>query len=326
MLHKKQTKGKLSSGHRFRISTAPYSASTSASLLLPQSKTVSGRTLERKTAKFQQEYLASITSYSTTQKQELETVRREIGWSGAYVGSEAIWEAVGLLGDDSPEDEWIDDPENEFHSLSISVLKQIGLGNLSQSWAERLAREKSSWEREMTQLYEAFLTFNRTGPPPALPDSSSLCPQNFSILCIHLTTRENRTFTYLDEETPRVVTLARHGYFSPTPTSPSCAIHVDVLRYCVALRRHASMTSLQAIATAMCEVHNVIYSRHIRSQLSAALDVYLAITRMLDSRLARVLSRDDPDWRMANACAACTYHVSGFYRNGERELKNCFYS
>ncbi|KAB5589883.1 hypothetical protein CTheo_6666 [Ceratobasidium theobromae] len=310
MLHKKQQKGKLSSGHRYRVSNAPYTLSeSSTSLLLPKSKSVSGRTLERNTTKFQQEYQASIANYSKTQKQDLEAVRQEIGWSGAYDESKFIWEAVDVLGDDGPEDEWIDDPENEFHSLSISVLKQVGLGNLSQSWAERLAREKFSWDQEITQVCDAFLMFNRTGPPPVVPDSSASCAPPFSILCINLTSRQNILFNYPDNETSRVVTLARHGYFSPTPTSPSCAVHVDVLRYCVALRRHASMTSLQAIAMAICEIHNVIYSRHIRAQLSAALDVYLVINRMLDSRLAKALFRDDPNWRMANACTACTYHL-----------------
>lgn len=31
---------------------------------------------------------------------------------------------------------------------------------------------------------------------------------------------------------------------------------------------------------------------------------------MVDSRLAKVMARDDPDWRMANACSACNYRVS----------------
>lgn len=154
----------------------------------------------------------------------------------------------------------------------------MGASRFSQSWKERLERERFAWEQQITVLCDAFLAFSRRGPPSTPPlacDSSS--PPKFSITCIHLTgqfdkhlfqypvysnhllasEKLKRTFIPGHEDNTLVQTLARYGYFTPTPTSPSCAIHVDVLRYCVALRRHASNTSLQAIATAICEVHNV---------------------------------------------------------------------
>jgi hypothetical protein len=73
---------------------------------------------------------------------------------------------------------------------------------------------------------------------------------------IHLE-KSLRTFSPSGADESVAVTLMRHGYIPPTPSSPSCAIHIDVLRYCAALRRHASSISLQGIASSICEVHNV---------------------------------------------------------------------
>ncbi|KAG8713748.1 hypothetical protein FRC11_011155, partial [Ceratobasidium sp. 423] len=281
-------RGKTSTARRYRVG-GPYSSrvkpSTKPSLILPTVKSVSARTLDQATVARRQEYQDSLTR---TSQPEIELFHPESGWTGAFedwVGS----------------DEWTDE-DDTFVSIVVPVHRK----RLLQTWGERLAREKHSWDQLLQDVCDAYLAFNLSGPPaPAAGTSAS----EFSLHCIHLTERGERMFVSSGPDFPRVVSLARHGYFSPTPSSPSCAIHYMVLRYCAALRRHSSTTSMEAIAATMCEIYNVPYSRHFRTQLSASLDVYLTITRIIDTRLAEALGRNDPDWRIANACSACTYRL-----------------
>ncbi|KAG8705240.1 hypothetical protein FRC08_001756 [Ceratobasidium sp. 394] len=72
--------------------------------------------------------------------------------------------------------------------------------------------------------------------------------------------------------------------------------------------RHHPPPSLRFLFYAFASL--TVYARHLRKRLSDAFDVYLAIVRMIDSRIAKGLGREDPDWRMANACAACTYRLT----------------
>ncbi|CAE6533540.1 unnamed protein product, partial [Rhizoctonia solani] len=315
LLPKKIHRGKVSSSTHFRVSPSPYSTKASArggsrSLLTPSKvEEISGRAFDRRTRTLQQSYHALIESHSASRRQDVEAIRNEVGWSGAF--SDGTWEPIDF--DNSAEDDWFDDPEGGYESISVAILRRIGFKSLSQSWTERFAREEYSWQRVRDQVYKAYLAYNRTGAPtsdPPSPSSSAVSsnPWTFTLLCINFTTATRTTFTS-DAGTPQVVTLARHGYFAPTPSFPSCAIHVDLLRFCVALRRHASMISIQGIATAICDMHRTIYTPHIRKQLSAAIDYYLIVFWMAEASLDKALSRDHPDWRMANTCPACTYRV-----------------
>ncbi|QRW26071.1 hypothetical protein RhiXN_11148 [Rhizoctonia solani] len=292
----------------------PHSRGGSRSLLTPSKvEEISGRVFDRRTRTLQQSYHALIESHPASRRQDVEAIRNEVGWSGAF--SEGTWEPIdtGEPADDNTEDDWFDDPEGGYESISVAILRRIGFKALSQSWTERFTREEYSWGQTRDQVYEAYLEYNRTGAPlsdPASPTSpaASSKSRSFAILCINFTTKVWTTFTS-DASTPRVVTLARHGYFAPTPSLPSCAIHVDLLRFCVALRRHASTISIQGIATAICDMHRTIYTPHIRKQLSAAIDYYLIIHWMAEANLDKALSRDHPDWRMANTCPACSYRL-----------------
>jgi hypothetical protein len=44
--------------------------------------------------------------------------------------------------------------------------------------------------------------------------------------------------------------------------------------------------------------------------LSDAFDVYLAIQRIVDKRVAGALGQDSPNWRVLNSCPPCNYVVS----------------
>ncbi|KAB5587706.1 hypothetical protein CTheo_8853 [Ceratobasidium theobromae] len=265
----------------------------------------------------QTEYAEMLEKLSLVQREELKVVQEEIGWSGNSATNNIQWPRI--LGqehpDQSKDSDWSSDDEDE----DPLVLPRVtGAPVYTRHWAERLANEQRSWERQMSSLCNALLTYCRNGLQAlASVDSGSTSEQiSFELECLFLTEKKKIRFTSCDPTEPTNVTLMRHGFLSPTPNIPKLAIHVDVLGLSVALRRHASALSVQAIAASLSELYNVPYMRHLRTQLSNAMDVYLALLRMINSRVNRVLNQHKHDWRIRNACAACTYHL-----DGEPELK-----
>ncbi|KAG8693339.1 hypothetical protein FRC08_009181 [Ceratobasidium sp. 394] len=295
---------------RFRVApyTSPSAQSASQSLLLSGTSSVSGRALDKRTANIQNAYENSLKGRTPAEKEDIEMVREEI--AGLESGAEVEHSSYKHHTCDGDEGDWVDDEDQPFNSISVAVASQSGEFSLAQSWSERLGREQYSWSREMDILCDALLAYLRTGAPsPTLDDETVPIALRVTVPCINLTTKQKTTFTSASGTMTTAQLLMYHGYIAPTPSAPSIAIHVDVLRYCVAIRRHASLVSLEGLTSAICEVHNTLYAPHFRSQLTSALDVYLALTRMVEARLAKSMSRDGADWRMANACAACSYRL-----------------
>jgi len=63
-------------------------------------------------------------------------------------------------------------------------------------------------------------------------------------------------------------------------------------------------------------MYQVPFERWLSRQFSIAYDLYLDIRCRVDSLVQAALQRDSPDWRLRNACPACTYKLKG-----ERVLK-----
>ncbi|KAG9092876.1 hypothetical protein FRC06_011763, partial [Ceratobasidium sp. 370] len=218
--------------------------------------------MDRNLKKVREDYDGLARSYTKDQRHDVQTIRDEIGWG------EQNWLTQPELFEDEDSDiDWVDEGDGAFHALTISVGRH---DPHTQTWSDRLARERFSWEREMPDLYESFLAFMHTGPPqaetPLGPESSS---SSFSVMCIDLTKKYSRAFASGTDESV-AVTLMRHGYIPPTPISPSCAIHIDVLRFSAALRRNASSISLQGIAASIYGFENEVASRRKVGKASGA--------------------------------------------------------
>lgn len=56
----------------------------------------------------------------------------------------------------------------------------------------------------------------------------------------------------------------------------------------------------------LCDYQQVAYRGTLVSQFTIAFDVYLSVRRAADRRVQAALGRDKPNWRMENACPACT--------------------
>jgi hypothetical protein len=51
------------------------------------------------------------------------------------------------------------------------------------------------------------------------------------------------------------------------------------------------------------------YCAKYRRVFADAFDVYLDIIRTVEKRVKVALGQDSPDWRVLNACPACSYEV-----------------
>ncbi|KAG8708899.1 hypothetical protein FRC08_018650 [Ceratobasidium sp. 394] len=130
------------------------------------------------------DYHSSLSSYSDSQWRELESIRHEVGWAET-MDHDHNFVIKPIEPDMDGDGEWIDEGDDEFRTLSLSIVRKLGVSNYSQSWAERLARERHSWEQDMDNLYDAYLAFSQTGAPPATPTSDT--SRTFTMVCINLT-------------------------------------------------------------------------------------------------------------------------------------------
>ncbi|KAG9101546.1 hypothetical protein FRC07_010294, partial [Ceratobasidium sp. 392] len=266
-LYKPPQRNKPSTSRQFRVSRAPYALPTSgahsSSFLLSGSSSVSGRTLDKRTREIRSAYEATLNGYTPAEKHELNVLRGEIGWMPP---EDDMHDAVSPLDNaEDSDDEWLDEDNQPLNFVSVELSGRVCANPLAQSWSERIAREKYAWDQHMSSLCDAFLAFTRNGAP-SRDNTHASSGSTFTVLCINLTSKEKIEFSSPNVATPAVQTLIRHGYLSPTPSSPTVAIHVDLLRYCVALRRHASIISLQGIASAICEVHNVRFENEVKNK------------------------------------------------------------
>ncbi|KJA13225.1 hypothetical protein HYPSUDRAFT_123579, partial [Hypholoma sublateritium FD-334 SS-4] len=103
--------------------------------------------------------------------------------------------------------------------------------------------------------------------------------------------------------------LMLQGYIGNTPETPTVALSVRTLQLFRHIRLRKPSFSIEAFARVLCDLYNIPYRRRYRSALSNTFDIYLTIIRMLDSHVAEVLERKGANWRVLNACPACSYEL-----------------
>lgn len=68
--------------------------------------------------------------------------------------------------------------------------------------------------------------------------------------------------------------------------------------------------SAQAFVKGLCDLHSVPYQPYLLHQFIICYDVYIQIKNGVQSRVSVVLQRGG-NWRLRNACPACTYKLEG---------------
>ncbi|KAJ3802985.1 hypothetical protein GGU11DRAFT_849655 [Lentinula aff. detonsa] len=69
--------------------------------------------------------------------------------------------------------------------------------------------------------------------------------------------------------------------------------------------------SIKAFVKSLCDIQGVPFKPYLQVQFSIAFDVYLNVLSHVHGRVQAALGRNSSNWRLANACPCCLYHVEG---------------
>ncbi|KAJ7750584.1 hypothetical protein B0H16DRAFT_1724512 [Mycena metata] len=105
--------------------------------------------------------------------------------------------------------------------------------------------------------------------------------------------------------------LVRQGLFPCTPYFATVVFTARTLNAFHSLRMRCPRLGKQAFLRSISDMHGVAPRPYLQTQFSAAYDLSLRVKDVVRLRVAQLLGRDGPNWRLENACAACLYKVEG---------------
>ncbi|KAJ7734258.1 hypothetical protein B0H16DRAFT_1664996 [Mycena metata] len=109
---------------------------------------------------------------------------------------------------------------------------------------------------------------------------------------------------YLAKHGTIAPSLVRQGLFPCTPYFATVVFTARTLTAFHSLRKQAFLRSIS-------DMHGVAPRPYLQTQFSAAYDLSLRAKEVVRLRVAQLLGRDGPDWRLQNACPPCLYKVEG---------------
>ncbi|KAI0640945.1 hypothetical protein C8Q79DRAFT_1014781 [Trametes meyenii] len=212
--------------------------------------------------------------------------------------------------------EWIDedlpDLSHEGGSLFYDLLSPLCRSTSTRSsrkyqrsgirnHAERREKENTHWNEQMEDLADAYLHWKHHGATTILEDAEMADPAALRFVVVAAYTHEHnlqKIIVQRPEERANVA-LIRCGLLGTSPVYPEAAISLKTLEL------HHPQLGVQPMVRALCDVYDVNYRKHLRTQFSTAFDVYLNISRIVDQRCTKALRRDDPHWRIKHSCPCC---------------------
>ncbi|EIW83300.1 hypothetical protein CONPUDRAFT_42015, partial [Coniophora puteana RWD-64-598 SS2] len=99
------------------------------------------------------------------------------------------------------------------------------------------------------------------------------------------------------------------GLVPCSPIHPNVCISADVLELFRVSRLRCPHFSIQAFVKTICDLHATAYATYLTRQFTIAFDVYQQVLAEVNIKVQCALQRDTPDWRLKNACPACTYKL-----------------
>ncbi|KAF8066021.1 hypothetical protein FPV67DRAFT_1499112 [Lyophyllum atratum] len=205
------------------------------------------------------------------------------------------------------------------------------------TWKARRQNLRENWAPLMNSLADAYLTWRKKSVTPDIPSPSTdhvfSGEYDFTIQVIDIYgLASSVTVPRSADSLSPAVALVEAGYLSSTPNAPTLAISLQTLELFRVIRLHRASFSVEAFAKVICHFYSQPYRRRYRTGLSDAFDIYLAIRRIIDQRVAQFLEMDSPNYRVLNACPACNYEVEGepvlrfrrmWVHDGNNSLKRC---
>ncbi|KAI6015494.1 hypothetical protein BKA83DRAFT_4498752 [Pisolithus microcarpus] len=167
--------------------------------------------------------------------------------------------------------------------------------------AQRNRHAHQAWQAQLPTLVHRYLAWKHNGPKELAGDHI------FHVDVIGVFQYERHVNVIQKADESANAALLRVGLLGCSPSQPRIAIRLECLELYHQIRRRQSSFSLQAMMKVLCALQNITYTQHLRSQLSAAFDIYLNIHRSVHMSLKQALGRDGPAWKLRGACPACAF-------------------
>ncbi|KAF9072520.1 hypothetical protein BDP27DRAFT_1418138 [Rhodocollybia butyracea] len=169
----------------------------------------------------------------------------------------------------------------------------------AQTWKQHIQRFNNAWASIIDKLVDEYICWNYNSKPSTGSPSDSW---EFSIEIIDIHSLTHQTTIYQDSETKTTSALVHAGYLPASPESPSIAVSLHMLELFYAMQLFKPNFSVEAFAKMVCYLHLEPYRRTYRTALSDTFDIYLAILQKVESRIAKELGHDSPDYWALNSC------------------------
>ncbi|KAL1724894.1 hypothetical protein EV714DRAFT_222337 [Schizophyllum commune] len=173
---------------------------------------------------------------------------------------------------------------------------------------DRLERQNNMWALQLDTMTDAYLDWQEKGAPEGGHGSAATRSWTLPVLSFDFAGPE--TFGATDDDNLINTVLARHGFIGCAPERPTLAFSIKLLSAYRQFHRVCPRFSTEAFLRAMTNIHRVAYVRYRATQFRSAYDCFLAMMRMVDDRVNKVMKRGS-SWNAANVCAPCLYEVDG---------------
>lgn len=103
--------------------------------------------------------------------------------------------------------------------------------------------------------------------------------------------------------------LIQQGLIPCAPFRPGLAITTRLLAIFRNLHLRCPHLSIQAFVKGLCDLHGRPFQPYLTAQFTICYDLFVEIRAMVREQVDIALGRDTPNWRLQNACSACTYKL-----------------
>ncbi|KAF8981798.1 hypothetical protein BDQ17DRAFT_1262683, partial [Cyathus striatus] len=67
--------------------------------------------------------------------------------------------------------------------------------------------------------------------------------------------------------------------------------------------------AIQPFVKSLCDIHRIPFRPYLSQQFSICYDLFLQLCSKAKKQLESALLQDQNNWRLQNACSACTYKL-----------------
>ncbi|KAF9440095.1 hypothetical protein P691DRAFT_794215 [Macrolepiota fuliginosa MF-IS2] len=105
--------------------------------------------------------------------------------------------------------------------------------------------------------------------------------------------------------------LIEHSLMPCAPFFPTVAVTMQVLELFCTSHLCCPHLSIQSFVKGLSNLHNVPHEQQLSQHFMICYDLYLQICEEVQQHVHAALDCDTTDWRLCNACPACTYKLDG---------------